>query len=74
MNTIKLEALIEKLQLLAAQHGGDTPVYMASDEEGNSFGTIEVGSSFEYEYGKLLIFPYEDNDPDDILTYEENAQ
>lgn len=35
----------------------DARVFVASDEEGNSFGTVGTAFSFQDDNGDLLIFP-----------------
>lgn len=75
MKTITVSELIKQLQHYADAKGPDTPVYMASDEEGNVFSSISERFSFDYEYDKLLLFPYESIDPEDLLIFDkENEQ
>ena len=58
MKTLKLSELITALWSIK-QQTGDLPVYMSSDEEGNSFGTISK-KSFSEEGNCIVIWPFEE--------------
>jgi len=45
--------LIKKLKLFS----GKTKVYISSDSEGNSYGSIDT-SSIEEDHGNVIIYPY----------------
>lgn len=70
MKTMNVLDLIQKLAQITEAYGPDVDVYIAGDEEGNYFGSLEETTSFDVAYGKLLIFPYEQADADDLLIEE----
>ena len=69
--SIKISKLIQNLNAIKSECG-DLQVYLSSDSEGNSYGTIEYGKSFGTNKGSkvLVLYPfieqleYEDIDPD----------
>ena len=54
--TLTIKQVIQELKKFKP----NTPVLLAGDEEGNSFGTLNPGSfDNQYDKGKLIIFPWE---------------
>ena len=65
MKTITISKLIEKLQMIKKEFG-DLKVYLSSDTEGNSYGTIECDRSFGADDDFLVIYPFQE-----YIDYEE---
>ena len=65
--TITIDELIKKLEYAKKELGGKMPVYLARDEEGNGYGTINH-LTYDDFVKCLIIFPYEN-----YLEYEELA-
>lgn len=71
MQTLKLDQLI--LDLISLHDGlkekGISPrVFMASDEEGNLYGSLDVSTSFAYDEDMkaVILYPHTQAPPEDI--------
>ena len=53
MKTFTVEQLVKHLK----EFGTSKKVYLSSDAEGNSFGTIQIGS-IENGEGYIIIYPF----------------
>jgi len=61
--TMKISTLINELQALKKEYG-NLPVYLSSDEEGNSFGTLDAELSFGIDENedipvRFILYPCE---------------
>lgn len=54
--TLKISELIKALEFIIKE-SGDLPIFMSSDEEGNSYGTI-TKESFSWNKKAIIIYPY----------------
>lgn len=52
-----LSKLISILQTVKKK-GGDLPVFLSSDSEGNSFGDLGIGGSFYWDKNKVILYPF----------------
>lgn len=62
--TIKIQKLIKELQKISDIFG-DIPVVLSSDEEGNSYSTMDPSNRFSLtctavEKGVLILYPYQE--------------
>lgn len=72
MDTAKISELIKWLEDMKSALG-DVNVYVASDSECNSYGTVDVTGIFGY--GKnVIICPYKDGLLDEDLDGEDEEQ
>lgn len=53
-----LNELIQKLEEIRGAMGGDLPVVLSADSEGNSYGTLDADCSFENYPDAIIIYPY----------------
>lgn len=62
--TIKITKLIKELQKISETFG-DIPVVLSSDEEGNSYSTMDPSNNFSVtctavDQGVLILYPYQE--------------
>ena len=58
--TMTVNQLIKRLKEVDKEFGGggETPVILSADDEGNGFGTIEGSSSFGVHDGMIIVYPH----------------
>lgn len=62
MKTLTVSQLIKNLKQIEKEGYGDRPVYLSSDPEGNSYGSIDAQQSVAYDADvptKIVIYPFE---------------
>ena len=64
---MNLSELISNLKKVQKEVGPINPeVLLSSDEEGNSWGTINPKGSFTFDGKRLILYPWESHLPEDM--------